>query len=72
MSKPVTESIFGRIKDEFPADIILIFYNTNAKAYYILSLNHQLNKAEGIKKNVIEKELLGEYYKNLVRHDGVI
>lgn len=69
---PVTKSVLGKMKDEFPADPIISFYGTGAKAYYIQSVNSQFKKAKGIKRNVIKKYLDKADYQRMVEEGGGI
>ena len=39
---PITKSVVGNMKDEFPNDPIVSFYGTGAKAYYVQSSNSEL------------------------------
>ncbi|CAG9823949.1 unnamed protein product [Phaedon cochleariae] len=48
MGIPITESVVGNMKDEFPDDPIISFYGTGAKAYYVQSLSSELKKAKGV------------------------
>uniref|UniRef100_V5GNI6 DNA-directed DNA polymerase n=1 Tax=Anoplophora glabripennis TaxID=217634 RepID=V5GNI6_ANOGL len=69
---PVTASVLGNMKDEFPSDPIIEFYGTGAKAYYVKSVNTEVKKAKGIKKSVIKKNLTVEDYKKIVEQGGII
>ncbi|KAJ8979682.1 hypothetical protein NQ317_001083 [Molorchus minor] len=40
------------MKDEFPADPIISFYGTGAKAYHVQSVGKELKKAKGVKKKM--------------------
>ena len=67
-----SQSVVGRMKDEFPGDPIISFYGTGAKAYYINSVGSELKKAKGIKKSVIENALHLRDYKSIVERGGLI
>jgi hypothetical protein len=69
---PVTKSVIGKMKDEFPEDPIVAFYGTGAKAYYVQSLSTEVKKAKGVKKNVIKQSLHRDDYKNIVENGGVV
>lgn len=42
---PITQSVIGNFKDEYPDDIITEFYGTGAKAYCVVTLNGTVKKA---------------------------
>ncbi|XP_030764719.1 uncharacterized protein LOC115888968 isoform X2 [Sitophilus oryzae] len=67
-----SESILGRMKDEFPSDPIKCFYGTGAKAYYVASVNTEIKKAKGVKKPIIAKDLTVDDYKKVVERGGLI
>ncbi|KAJ8910230.1 hypothetical protein NQ315_015922 [Exocentrus adspersus] len=69
---PINLSVLGKMKDEFPADPIVCFYGTGAKAYYVKSLSDELKKAKGVKKNVIRKHITVDDYSSIVEKGGVI
>ncbi|KAJ8967847.1 hypothetical protein NQ317_002176 [Molorchus minor] len=69
---PKGVSVLGRMKDEFPADPIISFYGTGAKAYHIQSTGKELKKAKGVKKSVIEQQLSIDDYKQIVESGGLI
>lgn len=69
---PVSASVLGNMKDEFPSDPIIEFYGTGAKAYYVKSVNTEVKKAKGIKKSVIKNNLTAEDYKKIVEQGGII
>ncbi|CAH2009286.1 unnamed protein product [Acanthoscelides obtectus] len=52
--------------DEFPADPIISFYGTGAKAYYIRSFKSETKKAKGVKKAVVQKQLPSDDYKKII------
>ncbi|KAJ8917969.1 hypothetical protein NQ315_002664 [Exocentrus adspersus] len=54
---PINLSVLGKMKDEFPADPIVCFYGTGAKAYYVKSLSDEVKKAKGVKKECNQKTL---------------
>ncbi|KAJ8939495.1 hypothetical protein NQ318_022549 [Aromia moschata] len=44
---PVSQSVLGNeSEDEFPADPIICFYGTGAKAYYVQSTENELKESE--------------------------
>lgn len=63
---PVTPSVLGKMKDEFPENPILGFYGTGAKAYYVDAINKKVKKAKGIKRSVIKATLGEQEYKEVV------
>lgn len=67
-----SESVLGRMKDEFAGDPIIQFFGTGPKAYYVNSINNEMKKAKGIKKSVINKELNLVDYKRIVERGGLI
>ncbi|KAJ8942146.1 hypothetical protein NQ318_021656 [Aromia moschata] len=69
---PVSQSVLGKMKDEFPADPIICFYGTGAKAYYVQSMENELKKAKGVKKCVINNQLTIGDYKKIVENGGLI
>ncbi|KAJ8913103.1 hypothetical protein NQ315_006605 [Exocentrus adspersus] len=60
------------MKDEFPADPIVCFYGTGAKAYYVKSVSDELKKAKGVKKSVIKKHITADDYSTIVEKGGVM
>lgn len=71
-SIPKGLSQLGKMKDEFPADPIISFYGTGAKAYCIQSVENELKKAKGVKRSVIKKQLNMDDYKKIVENGGLI
>lgn len=69
---PKGPSILGRMKDEFPADPIIGFFGTGAKAYCVKSMENEMKKAKGVKKSVVLKELAIDDYKKIVEMGGLI
>ncbi|XP_074026512.1 uncharacterized protein [Leptinotarsa decemlineata] len=69
---PVTKSVLGNFKDEFPNDPIISFYGTGAKAYYVKSVDGELKKAKGVKRSVIKNELTCEDYEKIIEEGGMI
>ncbi|KAJ8910527.1 hypothetical protein NQ315_013489 [Exocentrus adspersus] len=69
---PINLSVLGKMKDEFPADPIVCFYGTGAKAYYVKSVSDEIKKAKGVKKNVIKKHLTIDDYSTVVEKGGVL
>ncbi|XP_023310398.1 uncharacterized protein LOC111691573 [Anoplophora glabripennis] len=69
---PVSRSILGNFKDEFPSDPITEFYGTGAKAYYVKSINSELKKAKGVKRSVIKNNLTVDDYQKIVDRGGLI
>ncbi|XP_074029419.1 uncharacterized protein [Leptinotarsa decemlineata] len=69
---PVTSSVLGNFKDEFPNDPIMSFYGTGAKAYYVKSVDGEFKKAKGVKRSVIKNELTCEDYQKIVEKGGMI
>lgn len=69
---PKSTSVLGRMKDEFPADPIICFYGTGAKAYYVQSVGKELKKAKGVKRSVIKKQLTIDDYRKIVERGGLI
>lgn len=69
---PKGAPILGNFKDEFPADPIISFYGTGAKAYYVQSVGNELKKAKGVKRSVIQKELSVDDYRQIVEQGGLI
>ncbi|KAJ8975686.1 hypothetical protein NQ317_001787 [Molorchus minor] len=65
-------SVLGRMKDEFPADPIISFYGTGAKAYHVQSVETELKKAKGIKRSVIKQELALDDYKRVVENGCLV
>ncbi|KAJ8978158.1 hypothetical protein NQ317_016861 [Molorchus minor] len=65
-------SVLGKMKDEFPADPIISFYGTGAKAYHVQSVGKELKKAKGVKKSVIKQELTLDDYKRVVKNGCLI
>ncbi|CAG9821945.1 unnamed protein product [Phaedon cochleariae] len=51
---PITKSVVGNMKDEFPNDPIVSFYGTGAKAYYVQSLSSELKKAKDLILDIAE------------------
>ncbi|KAJ8909635.1 hypothetical protein NQ315_015327 [Exocentrus adspersus] len=68
---PINLSVLGKMKDEFPADPIVCFNGTGAKAYYVKSVSDEIKKAKGVKKNVIKKHLTIDDY-STVEKGGVL
>ncbi|KAJ8914735.1 hypothetical protein NQ315_017446 [Exocentrus adspersus] len=69
---PINLSVLGKMKDEFPADPIVCFYGTGAKAYYVKSVSDEIKKAKGVKKNVIKKHLTIDDYSTVIEKGGVL
>ncbi|XP_050518973.1 uncharacterized protein LOC126893074 [Diabrotica virgifera virgifera] len=68
---PKTQSILGKMKDEFASVPIKCFYGTGAKAYCI-EANKIIKKAKGISKHVTKTQLQKSDYVLLVKKGGVI
>lgn len=69
---PVTPSVLGKMKDEFPDDPIISFYGTGAKAYCVVSVESELKKAKGVKRSVIKKQITPNDYKKVILDGGTI
>lgn len=69
---PVTPSVVGKMKVEYPEKPIYSFYGTAAKSYFVKVERDIIKKAKGIKKNVIKTELHEEDYKGAVERNETV
>lgn len=60
---PVTESVVGKMKDEFAGIPISSFYGTAAKSYCVSVADKEIIKAKGISKSATEQYLTASTYK---------
>lgn len=66
---PKQPSELGKMKLEFPSQIIREFYGTGAKAYCIvLDDDIEIKKAKGVSKHVIGKDLNDSDYQNAIEN----
>lgn len=60
---PVTESVVGKMKDEFAGIPVSSFYGTAAKSYCVSVADEEIMKAKGVSKTATEKYLTASTYK---------
>ncbi|CAH1109717.1 unnamed protein product [Psylliodes chrysocephalus] len=74
---PITNSIVGKMKDEFAGTIVDAFYGTGAKAYCVklgkpLKKETEIKKAKGVSKNIIKNQLHVNDYIRIIQNGDTI
>ncbi|CAG9769728.1 unnamed protein product [Ceutorhynchus assimilis] len=69
---PVSQSILGKMKDEYAGKILWEFYGTAAKAYCVNVEGELTKKAKGVPDYVTKKELTLDDYKTAVDVEGTL
>lgn len=63
---PITESVIGKMKDEFKGVPIASFYGTSAKSYCVSLPQKDILKAKGVRNSAVKKYLTASSYKTVV------
>lgn len=67
---PKNKSVIGKMKIEYPLNIIREFYGTGAKAYcIILNEDKIIKKAKGVTKSTVSKQLNPSDYRDIVTNN---
>lgn len=69
---PKTQSVVGKMKDEYSGMPIEGFFGTGAKAYCVKVNDSVIKKAKGVTKSVIKNQLHLVDYKQIVEDGGLI
>ncbi|CAH1107138.1 unnamed protein product [Psylliodes chrysocephalus] len=74
---PITNSIVGKMKDEFAGTIVDAFYGTGAKAYCVklgkpFKKETEIKKAKGVSKNIIKNQLHVNDYIRIIQNGNTI